>query len=393
MMYYFCEKVICCVNPLVSGKHKKDKKMRVLFLIIVLLHGLIHLLGFVKAFGFKEIKELTLPISKPIGTVWIIATAFFLIYGVLYFFNSKYAWLIGLMAVIVSQILIFYFWKDARFGTIPNLIILIVALMSLGSYLLQSELTSRVKTNLSENNTLSTDILTENDIAHLPLIVQKYLHYTKSTGQPKVKNFRAEFVGGIRSKSDDKYMEFQSVQYNFYEKPSRYFYMTASKMGVPATGLHLYQNETATFEVKLFNWFNIVDAKGDKMNQAETVTLLNDMCVIAPATLIDRRITWEALNDSTVKAIFKNGSIRISAVLDFNKKGELVNFISNDRYDTDGKKYVSYPWATPVEDYQMINGYLLPSKAKLIYQKPDGDFTYGELEYKSVKYNLTSIED
>jgi len=225
------------------------------------------------------------------------------------------------------------------------------------------------------------------------MAVQKYLYYTKSVGQPKIKNFKAEFVGGMRSKPDDKYMKLQSVQYNFYEKPSRYFYMSASKMRLPATGLHLYQNELATFVVNLLNWFTVVDAKGDKMNQAETVTLLNDMCFIAPATLIDSRITWETINNFTVKAIYKNGSISISALLYFNEKGELVNFISNDRYDTDGKKYVSYPWATPVEDYRMINGYLLSSKAKLIYQRPDGDFIYGELEYQSVKYNLTSIED
>ncbi|WP_339918328.1 DUF6544 family protein [Yeosuana marina] len=367
--------------------------MRITFLIIVLLHGLIHLLGFVKAFGFKEVKELTLPISKPFGTVWIIAAVLFVIYGILYFINNKQAWLVGIIAVIISQIVIFFFWKDARFGTIPNLIILCVALVSLGSYLLHNEFTSRVKMDFSKNNQLSTEPLTENDIAHLPTIVQKYLHYTKSVGQPKVKNFRAEFTGGMRSIPDDKYIKLESVQYNFYEKPSRYFYMTASKMGLPATGLHLYQNETATFEVKLLNWFKVVDAKGDKMSQAETVTLLNDMCVIAPATLIDSSITWEVINDTSVKALFKNGSISISAMLYFNKKGQLVNFISDDRYDTDGKKYVSYPWATPVEDYKMINGYLLPSKAKLIYQRPDGDFTYGELEYKSVKYNLNSIAD
>jgi len=169
--------------------------------------------------------------------------------------------------------------------------------------------------------------------------------------------------------------------------------MTASKMGLPATGLHLYQNETATFEVKLLNWFKVVDAKGAKMNQAETVTILNDMCFIAPATLIDKRISWEAINETTVKASFKNGSISISAMLYFDKKGKLINFISNDRFDTDGKTYNSYPWATPVEDYQMLNGYFLPSKAKLIYQRPDGEFTYGELDYKNVQYNLSRIED
>ncbi|MCA6423611.1 MAG: hypothetical protein IM568_12460 [Flavobacterium sp.] len=367
--------------------------MKIVFLIIVLLHGLIHLLGFIKSFGFKEIKELTLPISKPMGLFWLTATALFVIYGILHFTNTKYAWLVGLTAMVISQILVVMFWKDAKFGTIPNLIILLVSLVSLGSYLLKSEFANQVKNDFSVNNTLSTEILTENDIAHLPVVVQKYLHFTKSLGQPKIKNFRAEFVGSMRGKTEDAYMKFQSVQYNFYPKPSRYFFMEASKMGLPATGLHLYQNETATFEVKMLNWLKVLDAKGDKLNQAETVTLFNDMCFIAPATLIDRRITWKIINDTSVNGIFKNGNISISAVLYFNEKGELVNFISNDRYDTDGKQYNSYPWATPVENYRMINGYYLPSKAKLIYQKPEGDFTYGEMVYKSVKYNLTNIED
>jgi hypothetical protein len=362
--------------------------MKKLFLIIVLMHGLIHLLGFVKAFGFKELKELTLPISKPMGLFWLTAIVLFVIYAILHFRNNKYAWLLGIIAVVISQILVIIFWKDAKFGTIPNLIVLVVSLVSLGSYLLKSEFTNHVKSDFSVNNNLSTDILTENDIENLPEVVKKYLHYTKSVGQPKVKNFRAEFVGGIRGKPDDEYMSLQSVQYNFYQNPSRYFYMTASKMGLPSTGLHLYQNKIATFKVKLLNWFKVVDAKGDRMNQAETVTLLNDMCFIAPATLIDSRISWETINDTIVKALFINGDISISALLYFNEKGELINFISNDRYETDGKKYVSYPWKTPVQDYRMINGYLLASKAKLIYQRPDGDFTYGELEYKSVKYNL-----
>lgn len=367
--------------------------MRTLFLIIVFVHGLIHLLGFVKAFNLKDITALTLPISKPLGIVWLIVTVFFLLYGILYFTSSKYAWLVGIITVIVSQMLIIYFWKDAKFGTIPNLIILSVTMVSLGSYLLHSEFTNRVKRDFSANNTLPIDLLNESDIVHLPTIVQKYLYYTKSVGQPKIKNFRAEFTGEMRSNPKDKYMQLQSVQYNFYQKPSRYFYMKASKMGLPATGLHLYQHQTATFDVRLLNWFKVVNAKGDKMDQAETVTLLNDMCFIAPATLIDSRIIWKALNDTTVTAIFNNGNISVSATLHFDGQGELINFKSNDRYDTDGKKYDSYPWATPVENYQMKNGYLLPSKAKLIYERPDGDFIYGELFYKSVKYNLNSIED
>lgn len=57
--------------------------MRAFFLVVVVLHALIHILGFVKAFGIREIEELTLPISKPLGAIWLLAAALLLVYGVL----------------------------------------------------------------------------------------------------------------------------------------------------------------------------------------------------------------------------------------------------------------------------------------------------------------------
>jgi hypothetical protein len=367
--------------------------MRIFFLIIVLLHGLIHLLGFIKAFGLQDVRALTMVISRPMGMLWLAAAVLFVAYGLLFTALYRYDWCVGLLAVILSQVLVVMFWKDARFGTMPNVLILVVALVGLGSYLLGNEFATQVKQDFRHNNSLPADLLTEQDIAHLPATVQEYLRHTKSVGQPKVRNFRAEFTGVMRGGPEEDDMPLHSVQYNFYQDPSRYFYMTATRKGLPISALHIYQHRTATFRVKLLNWLKVVDASGEQMNQGETVTLLNDMCFIAPATLIDPRISWEPVNDSTTTAIFHNGNISVSAVLYFNAPGELVNFISKDRFETDGKKYNNYPWATPVEDYKMMNGYLLPSKARLIYQRPGGDFTYGEFVYKSVRYNLTGFED
>ncbi|MBK8081384.1 MAG: hypothetical protein IPK25_14560 [Saprospiraceae bacterium] len=109
--------------------------------------------------------------------------------------------------------------------------------------------------------------------------------------------------------------------------------------------------------------------------------------------LISPSITWESVSDSIVKGVYKNGNISISALLYFNEKGELINFISKNRYETDGKNYNNYPWATPVEDYRMINGYMLPGKAKLIYQNLKETSCTGELDFKSVTYNLKDFED
>jgi hypothetical protein len=246
---------------------------------------------------------------------------------------------------------------------------------------------------LERTKDIKKEIITEEDIKHLPALVQKYLRFTGVMGKEKVINFRAEFKGGIRSNSNEKYMPLKSVQYNFMDKPTRLFYIVAKKSGIPAKGVHLYIDEKAIMLIKILGLFTVADAKGEEMNQGETVTLFNDMCFMAPASLIDKNIAWKEIDEETVDAKYTNGSITISASLNFTEKGELVNFISNDRFETtDGKVYKNYPWITPVTNYIDIKGYRLPSGAKLIYEHPDGDFCYGEFELVDIEYNCKELK-
>jgi hypothetical protein len=172
------------------------------------------------------------------------------------------------------------------------------------------------------------------------------------------------------------------------EDPARLFHIVAKKMGIPARGNHIYCDQKATMLIKILGLFTVSDAKGWQMDQGETVTVFNDMCFMAPASLIDKRIEWKEIDAESVSARFTNGSISITATLFFNGKGEIVDFISNDRFETtDGKSYSSYPWSTPVISYTDINGYHLPSAAKLIYKHPDEDFCYGEFKLVSLEYN------
>lgn len=245
-----------------------------------------------------------------------------------------------------------------------------------------------VQHHLGNSTASKGDLLKEADIHHLPVIVQEYIRFTGSVGRLKIYNYRVEFKGGIRGKPDEAFMPLTSVQYNFVEPPARLFYIEAKKMGIPAFGLHLYEDQQATFRIRVAGLVEVVNARGVKMDQGETVTLFNDMCVMAPATLISKNIQWETVDSLTVRARYTNGSITIGATLFFRESGELVNFVSNDRYETDGKVYNNYPWKTPITEYKEINGYRLPSKAKLIYQYPNEDFCYGEFELVDIAYNV-----
>jgi hypothetical protein len=238
----------------------------------------------------------------------------------------------------------------------------------------------------------SHEIITESDLEHLPPMVKKYLRYVGVVGKEKVYNMRVVLEGRIRSNPNDGWMKLTSKQYNFFDIPTRVFYIKATKAGLPAIGLHLYKNEKASFVVKLLGLVKIIDANGDKLDQAETVTVFNDMCLLAPATLINKNIEWKEIDALTVDAKYTNNKITISARLFFNEKGELLNFVSNDRFETNGKQYNNYPWLTPVKKYNQIGNYKLCSEVSTDYQRPDTTFSYGEFKVVNIEYNCKELK-
>src|ERR1035437_246345 len=99
--------------------------MRFLLFLVVVLHGLIHLVGFAKAFRLAEMSTLAQQPSTTAGLLWLLFTPTFTVAGGLFLFKQDSWWMIALPAVILSQALIFGFWGDAKFGSIANLIILL----------------------------------------------------------------------------------------------------------------------------------------------------------------------------------------------------------------------------------------------------------------------------
>jgi hypothetical protein len=138
-------------------------------------------------------------------------------------------------------------------------------------------------------------------------------------------------------------------------------------------------------QIKLFGLFTIVDVKGQELSQAETVTLFNDMCLLAPASLIDQRIQWQTIDSLQVKATFTNSPHVISAFLYFTEAGDLANFISDDRYAVSDMK--KYRFSTPFTKYEMINGRHIGTYGEAIWHYPEGEFVYGKFELEKVDYN------
>lgn len=268
------------------------------------------------------------------------------------------------------------------------LILLFVAiflLLAWGFWRFEQEYRRDVKEALQQNKVKASDLVTEKDLDHLPAPVQRYLRYVGVVNQPKVKNVRIVFKGQMREKGKD-WFPFRSEQYNGFEQYTRLFFMKAKMFGLTVPGYHAYQNKSAAMRIQLFGLFPIVSIEGQELFKAETVTIFNDMCLLAPATLIDSRISWEAIDDTSSRSTFTNEGQSIQATLYFNATGQLVNFVSDDRYAVSDMK--RYRFSTPVADYKNFHGFNVMSFGEAVWHYPDGEFVYGKFELQELVYNV-----
>jgi len=358
--------------------------LKKILIIIMIIHGLIHLMGFVKAFGLATLDPLTQSISKPIGILWLMTTIFFAISVLSFAGNNDWWWVPGFLAVILSQTVIILSWPDAKFGTIPNIIILIVIISSAGITFFKQGYKNDVAGHLEQNNDVNETVLAENDINHLPVSVQKYLHYAGAIGKPKTRNFYAVFKGQMRDKQ--KEFSFTSEQYNFFKEPARLFFMKGNLFGITVPGYHKYMKQEARMDVKLFGLIPVVKERGEVMFKSETVTAFVELCYYAPSLLADKTIIWDEIDTLTAKASFTNKNSTITATLHFNDEGQLINVISDDRTDVTDMK--QYRFSAPVSEYQTLEGYTVPTVIKLVWHYPDEKFVYGNLKLKKIKFNV-----
>lgn len=367
--------------------------MRLAFAIFVALHALIHLLGFLKAFELARALPLTIPISRAMGLMWLAAAALYFAAAVSLLASTRSFWFLVLFGALVSQVAIVASWSDARYGTAANVIALLAALygaFTWGPFGLRAEYERRTADRLADlpDSTLVTD----DELMPLPAPVQRYLRYVGVVGHPHPRAFRVRFTGRIRSGPDAPWMPLKGEQHNFIDPPTRLFWMQATMHGLPVEGLHSYDENGARMRVKLLSFVPVVDVAGAPFTRTETVTLLNDMCVMAPATLLNPAIRWRQLDSRSVEATYTNGPHTIRAVLLFNETGALVNFWSDDRPSLapDGVTFVAQRWSTPLGPYRARGAFTLASRGEARYASPTGEYTYIEFDGLDVTYDPSS---
>jgi hypothetical protein len=125
------------------------------------------------------------------------------------------------------------------------------------------------------------------------------------------------------------------------------------------------------------------------MDDSSALVLLLLNMFLAPSTLVDPRLKWEEVDPLSVKLVLTDGKTSVSGLAAFNEEGQLESFSTEDKYYSPSQDlYQKVRWTTKLSDYQTIGGLRLPTYGEAIWHNAKGDFDYGKLTLKDIKFNI-----
>lgn len=359
--------------------------MKYLFAFLLLVHGLIHLMGFVKAFKWAEVSQLAQPVSRSTGVFWLISAILFTTATVLFLLKKDVWWMAAAPAVVLSQTLIFGNWSDAKFGTVANILVLIGVVLAFGSWRFNG-MVQREIDELRANTVKVEEVLTREMIAGLPPVVQKWLERSNVIGKKRVHTVYIRQKGEMKTAPDGKWIPFEAEQYNSVNPPGFIWRTNIEAMpGVSMTGRDRYVDGRGHMLIKLLSLFPVADAQGLETDQGAMLRNLAEICWFPSAALSDY-IRWEQTDTLSATATMTNGGITASGTFHFNEESDMVSFEAK-RYYARKEGATLEDWRVVNTGYREFNGVRIPHKSEVAWKLAAGDYTWLKLEIVGLEYD------
>ena len=367
--------------------------MKILFSTLLFLHGAIHLLGFVKAFNLAHIQQLSAPISRTAGLIWLLVFGLFVISGIAYL--TRYQWwsILAFVAIILSTFLTILVWKDAKFATIPNVIILVVATFSLSQVIFNKNVTNEITQIFEQSAGSQITKVTSQQLAELPPPVAKWLNISGVVGKQEIHSVWLKQKAQMKMKpGQEKWIEATAEQYFTIQNPA---FVWKVKMNIPPfikiAGRDKFIDGKGEMQIKMFSLVNIVNEKGVKMDEGTLQRYLGEI-VWFPSAALSPFITWEAIDSLSAKATMDYKGTKGSGTFYFNEKGDFIQY-STLRYKGNEPEAKRYEWVIDVREYAVMDGVKIPVKMTATWKLDEGDWTWLDLEITEVNYNTKRLND
>lgn len=359
--------------------------MKILFLIILIIHSLIHLIGFLKGFNIANISNLKMEIKKFYAFNWLLTSIFFLISVLLIILDINYWQILLLVSIILSQLLVIKYWRDAKYGTIINVVAILVILPSLANLNFENQIQKEID-ELKLQTNIYNDNIKKQDLKKLPLIVQKWINRSNILKVKSLKFVELKQSGKLKTEKNGEWMNFTAEQY-FNLLNLSFIWVADVKMNpiIFFRGKDKFKNGVGEMNIKLLSIFDVVNLKdNNKLNTGEMIRFLAEIVWFPQVALYDN-FKWEALSDTIANVSFKHSGLSVTGKFYFSANGDFKSFEAKRYFGGDDNAKEEL-WKVEALGYKEFNGIRIPNKNKVTWKLNDGDFTWLIFEINGINY-------
>lgn len=360
-----------------------------LFILLTGLHGLVHVLGFLTAFRLADFEALMQPISRPMGLAWLLAVLLFIAAAVQYARSRALWWPVAMAAVMVSQVLVITFWQDARFATIPNVIILGVAVVAAAGYSFEKRVSREVETVLSKGDGAEPDIMTAELLAGLPAPVERWLRHSGILGKERIRIVRLKQEALMKLKPEaENWTPAIAEQYFATCEPAFVWKVRMQMMPfVHVVGRDKFEEGRGEMLIKMLSLVPVANSKGsDKVDTGTLQRFLGEI-VWFPSAALSPFISWEETGEHSARATMAYRGTTDSGEFHFDEHGDVLKY-SARRYMGDEAGAERRDWIITVQETRSMHGIRIPTRMEATWKLADGDWTWLRLRITDIDYNL-----
>lgn len=351
------------------------------------MHGMIHLLGFVKAFDIVSMDAFNLRVSKTTGLFWMVAGLLFIAGALFYSSGSTFSLYMFVPGVIISTVLILSSWGQAKYGTIGNVLLLVLIAASVSSCQMQKMVNEERQLILSRCSN-SGHVITSSDIEALPPVVQKWMKNAGVEGKamPRSVKIQQKCLMRLKPEQEEWYQAF-SEQIITNREPA--FIWTVDMSMSPllkVKGRDKFIDGKGNMLIRLNNLIKIVDEEGPKIDEGTLQRYLGEV-VWYPSVALSPYITWEQLDDQSARATMSYNGVEGSGILHFSKNGEPERFTAM-RFKGNEPGAVRRKWINSVRNFREFDGIKVPTEVESTWVLEEGPWTWLRMTIEDIQYNV-----
>lgn len=367
--------------------------MRSVLTFLIFIHGAIHLLGLARFWGLgsaaevlgKTLVPLNTTAARVFGGLWLLTCVLFFVTAVLFALGRDAFPTVAFGTVLLSQTLVIVAFADAKFGTIGNAVVLVLALVTGSEVEFERRVAGEVDALIERAQPPSERRVTASDVSSLPGPVERWLAAAGVTGKPPVRSVRLEQEGEMRTSPDAAWMTTAAEQHFTTNPPAFLWKVKTSAYGVPVSGRDRYADGEGNMLIRAAGFVTVVDAQGDAIDQGSLLRYLAELVWI-PSAALGRNISWAPIDGTRARATLHDEALSVSATFHIDEAGRVVG-LEAERYFGGDADAILTPWIVACSAWHRFDGVEVPTRGTVSWQLPRGEFTYYRWHVKHLEFD------